>query len=159
MAIQFCARKVSSVNGDIRKALDICRRAVEIVEAREKGQSGEGCGLKVSIGHIASVIEEVYGNKSRASEEVPLQQKLAAASLLLLVSNGAREPTLEKVSERGVADREYTYNEGHTTSVPIVIFSLQQCVFWAAPQTGVARRVCQHVEYAGGKRHCPDEKV
>ena len=25
MAIQFCARKVSAVHGDLRKALDICR--------------------------------------------------------------------------------------------------------------------------------------
>ena len=32
MAVQFCARKVAAVAGDIRKALDVCRRAVEIVE-------------------------------------------------------------------------------------------------------------------------------
>ncbi|KAG1680084.1 Cell division control protein 6 [Nymphon striatum] len=33
IAIQFCARKVSACAGDIRKALDICRRAIELVEA------------------------------------------------------------------------------------------------------------------------------
>uniref|UniRef100_A0A8C7YEI9 Cell division control protein n=1 Tax=Oryzias sinensis TaxID=183150 RepID=A0A8C7YEI9_9TELE len=32
-AVQFCARKVSAVSGDARKALDICRRAVEMVES------------------------------------------------------------------------------------------------------------------------------
>ncbi|XP_072031451.1 cell division control protein 6 homolog [Amphiura filiformis] len=32
MAVQFCARKVAAVAGDIRKALDVCRRAVELVE-------------------------------------------------------------------------------------------------------------------------------
>ncbi len=32
MAVQLCARKVAAVAGDIRKALDVCRRAVEIVE-------------------------------------------------------------------------------------------------------------------------------
>ena len=38
-AIQFCARKVSSVHGDLRKAVDICRRAAEIVEGKsDKGQ-------------------------------------------------------------------------------------------------------------------------
>eukprot|EP00842_Homolaphlyctis_polyrhiza_P000253 jgi/Hompol1/1228/HPOL_002674-RA len=31
-AIEFCARKVSSVTGDARRALDICRRALEILE-------------------------------------------------------------------------------------------------------------------------------
>ena len=25
MAVQFCARKVAAVHGDVRKALDICR--------------------------------------------------------------------------------------------------------------------------------------
>lgn len=37
-AIQFCARKIAAISGDMRKALDICRRAVEIVEAEVKRQ-------------------------------------------------------------------------------------------------------------------------
>src|ERR1700741_181022 len=31
-AIQFASRKVAAVSGDARRALDICRRAVEIAE-------------------------------------------------------------------------------------------------------------------------------
>ena len=37
-AIQFCARKVASQAGDMRKALDVCRRAVEMVEADVRKQ-------------------------------------------------------------------------------------------------------------------------
>lgn len=37
-AVQFCARKIAAVSGDIRKALDICRRAVEVVESEVKRQ-------------------------------------------------------------------------------------------------------------------------
>ena len=37
-AIQFCARKVAAVAGDMRKALDICRRAIEMVENEVKKQ-------------------------------------------------------------------------------------------------------------------------
>ena len=37
-AIQFASRKVAAVSGDARRALDICRRAVEIAEA-EGGES------------------------------------------------------------------------------------------------------------------------
>ncbi|CAO3630027.1 unnamed protein product [Cunninghamella echinulata] len=33
-AVEFAARKVSAVSGDARRALDICRRSVEIVEQR-----------------------------------------------------------------------------------------------------------------------------
>lgn len=35
-AIQFAARKVAAVSGDARRALDICRRAVELAEADAK---------------------------------------------------------------------------------------------------------------------------
>ncbi|NXV98042.1 CDC6 protein, partial [Calonectris borealis] len=38
-ALQFCARKVSAVSGDARKALDVCRRAVEVVELEVRSQS------------------------------------------------------------------------------------------------------------------------
>ncbi|XP_072180731.1 cell division control protein 6 homolog isoform X1 [Diadema setosum] len=38
-AVQLCARKVAAVAGDVRKALDVCRRAVEIVEADVRRQT------------------------------------------------------------------------------------------------------------------------
>ena len=37
-AVQFCARKISAVAGDMRKALDVCRRAVEMVETDVRSQ-------------------------------------------------------------------------------------------------------------------------
>ncbi len=37
-AIQFASRKVAQVSGDARRALDICRRAVEIAEAEAKSE-------------------------------------------------------------------------------------------------------------------------
>ncbi|KAI1154891.1 ATPase [Nemania diffusa] len=40
-AVQFASRKVAAVSGDARRALDICRRAVELAEAESKGPSGE----------------------------------------------------------------------------------------------------------------------
>ena len=38
-AVQFCARKVSAVAGDMRKALDVCRRAVELAESETRSQT------------------------------------------------------------------------------------------------------------------------
>jgi len=35
-ALELCARKVSAVSGDARRALEICRRAVEVAEIRHK---------------------------------------------------------------------------------------------------------------------------
>ncbi|KAI1369477.1 ATPase [Xylaria arbuscula] len=40
-AVQFASRKVAAVSGDARRALDICRRAVELAEAEYKGPSGD----------------------------------------------------------------------------------------------------------------------
>ncbi|PWY81980.1 P-loop containing nucleoside triphosphate hydrolase protein [Aspergillus heteromorphus CBS 117.55] len=40
-AIQFASRKVAAVSGDARRALDICRRAVEIAEQASEAVSGD----------------------------------------------------------------------------------------------------------------------
>jgi origin recognition complex subunit 1 len=40
-AVQFAARKVAAVSGDARRALDICRRAVEIAETETTTQDPE----------------------------------------------------------------------------------------------------------------------
>jgi origin recognition complex subunit 1 len=43
-AVQFAARKVAAVSGDARRALDICRRAVEIAESKALAREAEGEG-------------------------------------------------------------------------------------------------------------------
>ncbi|XP_037349907.1 cell division control protein 6 homolog [Talpa occidentalis] len=100
-AIQFCARKVSAVSGDVRKALDICRRAIEIVESDVKSQtilkplseckspSESLVPKRVNLVHISQVISEVDGsrmtlNQQGAQDSFPLQQKILVCSLLLL---------------------------------------------------------------------------
>ncbi|KAL1005992.1 hypothetical protein UPYG_G00066530 [Umbra pygmaea] len=109
MAVQFCARKVSAVSGDARKALDICRRAVEIAESddRKKTTSAkvEAKASCVSLPQVARVLSEVYGDRMAASaggagESLPLQQKLLVCSLLLLTRNSkAKEFPLGKLHE------------------------------------------------------------
>uniref|UniRef100_A0A8C2QNL1 Cell division control protein n=2 Tax=Cricetulus griseus TaxID=10029 RepID=A0A8C2QNL1_CRIGR len=116
-AIQFCARKVSAVSGDIRKALDVCRRAIEIVEADVKSQTvlkplSEGQSpseapvpKRVGLAHISQVISEVDGNRLILSQEktqdsFPLQQKILVCSLLLLTRRlKIKEVTLGKLYE------------------------------------------------------------
>lgn len=125
IALQLCARKVAAVSGDIRKALDVCRRAVEVVEAdvgtqtvlspkapkqlvspvKSPQKSPKKSPLKkVSLQTISSVLGEVYGSNivssSNQSQTFPLQQKLAICTLLLIVKEGKkRETTLGKLHE------------------------------------------------------------
>ncbi|XP_052815584.1 cell division control protein 6 homolog [Mya arenaria] len=107
VAIQFCARKISAVAGDMRKALDVCRRAVEMVETDVRSQKvlqPTASGLaspskqsprkkvpkKISVAHINNVLSDVYGSGAAAKpqETIPLQQQLAVCSLLLLLKQG-----------------------------------------------------------------------
>ncbi|KAM5135205.1 cell division control protein 6 homolog [Mantella aurantiaca] len=120
VAIQFCARKVSAVSGDARKALDICRRAVEIVESDVRSQTVlkpvsecpspskqttfTSIPKKVSLPHISRVISDVYGNKMASGgggeDCFPLQQKLVVCSLLLLTQQSKiKEVPLGKLHE------------------------------------------------------------
>lgn len=116
-AIQFCARKVSAVSGDVRKALDICRRAIEVVESDVKSQtilkplseckspSESLVPKRVGVIHISQVISEVDGNRMTLSQEgaqdsFPLQQKILVCSLLLLTRRlKIKEVTLGKLHE------------------------------------------------------------
>ncbi|XP_048103086.1 cell division control protein 6 homolog [Alosa alosa] len=111
-AVQFCARKVSAVSGDARKALDICRRAVEMVESVERSKKSSDSaadtkGVRVSVPQVARVLSEVYGDRMASGggsgadgESFPLQQKLLVCCLLLLTRSGkSREIPLGKLSE------------------------------------------------------------
>ncbi|XP_031209560.1 cell division control protein 6 homolog [Mastomys coucha] len=116
-AIQFCARKVSAVSGDIRKALDVCRRAIELVESDVRSQtvlkplseckspSESLVPKRVGLAHISQVISEVDGNRVMLSQEntqdsLPLQQKILVCSLLLLTRRlKIKEVTLGKLYE------------------------------------------------------------
>lgn len=115
-AIQFCARKVSAVSGDVRKALDACRRAIEIVESDVKSQtvlkplseckspSEPLIPKRVGLIHISQVMSEVDGNRMTlsqgAQDSFPLQQKILVCSLMLLIRQlKIKEVTLGKLYE------------------------------------------------------------
>lgn len=85
-AVQFASRKVAAVSGDARRALDICRRAVEIAESEVLNQvapntpSKSGRGEKVSknIGKVTIATIKRAINEATTS---PLQQHLRSLPL------------------------------------------------------------------------------
>ncbi|KAK7071765.1 AAA ATPase [Halocaridina rubra] len=119
-AIQFLAGKVASVAGDVRKALDVCRRAVELCEIEAKKQSvlkptigsprksprkGEKSLKMVDIPQVISIFNEVYGSRvisavTNAPESFSIQQKLLICCLLLFLKHArSKDITLGKVSK------------------------------------------------------------
>ncbi|XP_054252818.1 cell division control protein 6 homolog [Indicator indicator] len=115
-ALQFCARKVSAVSGDARMALDVCRRAVEVVELEVRSQtllkplpgadsSAPPVPRRVGLLHVSRVLSEVFGDRLAvggrgAQDSFPLQQKLLLCSLLLLARRlHTQEVTLGKLHD------------------------------------------------------------
>lgn len=117
-AIAFLAGKISSLSGDLRKALDVCRRALELAETMARKQTllkpmtprglaspskSPHKGYKipkalpligvVDMPQIMKVISTVYGSQVTQSlgtkgAGLPTQQKILIASLLLMVKKG-----------------------------------------------------------------------
>ncbi|KAL8654796.1 MAG: hypothetical protein Q9210_001288 [Variospora velana] len=106
-AIQFASRKVAAVSGDARRALDICRRAVEIAEgeviensnpllatpskrnrlkqtADAKGPQGKGRNAgQVTIGIVKQAINEATSSSlQQYLKSLPLSSKLFLAAVL-----------------------------------------------------------------------------
>lgn len=114
MALNFLAKKIASCTGDVRKALDICRRAVEIVERQARQQriltsrtgpaSSPQKQILVDITHISQVLSDVFNTRARGNQDLhttlPLQQKLLLCSILVFNKRRkVKEVTMAKLHE------------------------------------------------------------
>lgn len=110
-AVQFASRKVAAVSGDARRALDICRRAVEIAENDFQGDPTTPSKRstqdlmqrgRVTIVTIKKAINEATTNPVQQHlRALPLMSKLLMAALLLRIRRtGLAETTFgETVDE------------------------------------------------------------
>ncbi|KAL8953064.1 MAG: hypothetical protein Q9222_001057 [Ikaeria aurantiellina] len=106
-AVQFASRKVAAVSGDARRALDICRRAVEIAEAevadapdpllatpskrkkaRDKARDGTVREKEQQAGRVTiAIVKEAINEATSSSlqqhlKSLPLASKLFLAAIL-----------------------------------------------------------------------------
>ncbi|KAK9486801.1 P-loop containing nucleoside triphosphate hydrolase protein [Lipomyces starkeyi] len=111
-AIEFASRKVASVTGDARRALDICRRAVEIAEQggapptptakSTRGEKASGMFAQtVTIQHIRKAINESTSSPVfQFLPSLPLICKLILTALIQRSRiSGVAENTLDSVLE------------------------------------------------------------
>jgi cell division control protein 6 len=108
-AIQLLAAKVSSVSGDIRRALNIGKRVVELAEL-EKKKNAKTIDVakfdellevepkeeakeepKIQLKEVVTVLNTVYGNAQTFGDDVddafPLQQRILICTLLLIIKH------------------------------------------------------------------------
>ncbi|XP_076763867.1 cell division cycle 6 [Xylocopa sonorina] len=119
-AIQMLSGKVAAISGDIRRALDISRRVIELAESHKMAQVlqptnnneiNTGSPKKqqatadkpVDLKEVITVLNNVYGGSQNIEKEestFPLQQKLLLCSLLLILNKGRnKDVTVGKLHE------------------------------------------------------------
>lgn len=126
-ALEFIARKVANCSGDVRRCLELCRRAAEIAEERLRrqqrrqqeqqqhaGASGGGAQAPgpageqqqeagvVELRHVGAAIAEMFntGHVKMLRESCRLERLLLAAVYLETNSSGRAECVLQDAWER-----------------------------------------------------------
>jgi origin recognition complex subunit 1 len=109
-AVQFASRKVAAVSGDARRALDICRRAVELAESdvleaetvtgtpSKSGKGGKSSQPSKSVGRVTIATVKRAINEATTS---PLQQYLRGLPLSSKVLLAA---LLAKIRRTGISE-------------------------------------------------------
>src|SRR5271170_2238592 len=126
-AIELCARKVSAASGDLRMALDMCRRAIELVESEEikrkqplqemvnqlctpspspKRRRMDDDGPldstpKVTLAHIITVTKSLGSSQSfqQRLKSLSVQYKAILVTLVVLKSSNSH-PTIGDVCDK-----------------------------------------------------------
>lgn len=87
-AVQLLAAKIASFRGDVRYALDVTRRVIELAD--------EKIDKKVGLNDVVAVLSNVYStsgaldNNDENTEKLPLQQELVVCALLLILSSSKK---------------------------------------------------------------------
>ncbi|CAG9814194.1 unnamed protein product [Phaedon cochleariae] len=114
-ALQLLAGKVAAVSGDVRRALDIGRRVIELVDQSRTSEALQPienvtnllveAGMKtVEMKEVMNVMNNVYGTSQTLTESsedtFPLQQKIIICSLLLILKKAKnKDVTVGKLHE------------------------------------------------------------
>lgn len=102
-AITLVARKVANCSGDVRRCLELCRRAAEIATKRHGSSKNSASNdVKVNIRDVDSAIREAFNtpHTNMVRESSKLERLLLAAIHLESRYTGRLEVVLENVANR-----------------------------------------------------------
>lgn len=93
VALQMLAGKVAAISGDIRRALDIGRRVIELIDQKthtlKSIENVEDLEMKVELAQVLNIVNNIYGTSQNMLEECedsfPLQQKIILCTLILML--------------------------------------------------------------------------
>jgi len=128
-AVSFCSKRIASVSGDARRALELCRRAAAIAE-REYAIKQTSAALdpnepeRVNFKHLDKALEEMYlSNRTQAIKNSSLHERLFLCAVVLeLRSTGLVETTFG-----AAVDRHFLLCQTIATPVPSISALLAVC--------------------------------
>lgn len=109
-AIQFASRKVAAVSGDARRALDICRRAVELAEqqaALENGTQDETASNDESDS-VTTPSRTGRGRKRNGGEALPRQRtqvRVTIATIKAAINESTSSPVAQCLRALAVSSK------------------------------------------------------
>ncbi|KAJ3253642.1 AAA ATPase [Boothiomyces macroporosus] len=99
MAVELAARKLAGT-GDLRKALDVCRMAIQMVENEEKSQENSLIIPKVTVKHVLSAASSMLGASSNSRiDKLQMQSKLVLSTVYLMIKTKQKDLSVRKVEE------------------------------------------------------------
>lgn len=96
--LSFFLAKIAAVSGDMRRALDIGRRVIDLARRTKFGENQsidemmKDSSVTVELKQVLQVLNDVYGGARKLENEVddglPIHQKLILCSLMLMLTKG-----------------------------------------------------------------------
>lgn len=113
-AVQFASRKVAAVSGDARRALDICRRAVEIAEQSQQtqdatstadGEDESGGGTTTPSRKGRDVAKDISNSKAEQSTAPNRQARVTIATIKQAINEATSSPIAQHLRSLPLASK------------------------------------------------------
>ncbi|GJX21405.1 cell division control protein 6 homolog B-like protein [Tanacetum coccineum] len=100
-ALELCARKVSAASGDMRKALGICRGAIEMLETElRENACTSNLSSMVRVDHMAIALSRAYKSPIVDTiQSLPQHQQIVLCSAVKLFRRGKKDTTIGELNK------------------------------------------------------------
>ncbi|XP_071714131.1 cell division control protein 6 homolog B-like [Rutidosis leptorrhynchoides] len=100
-ALELCARKVAAASGDMRKALGICRGAIEMLESELRDSTcTSNLTSMVRVDHMAIALSRAYKSPIVDTiQSLPQHQQIILCSAVKLFRRGKKDTTIGELNK------------------------------------------------------------
>ncbi|PWA73453.1 cell division control 6 [Artemisia annua] len=133
-ALELCARKVAAASGDMRKALGICRGAIEMFETElRENTCTSNLSSMVRVDHMAIALSRAYKSPIVDTiQSLPQHQQIVLCSAVKLFRRGKKDTTIGELNK-------YYIDLCKSTSIPPVGIMELSCMCRVLGDQGILK--------------------